>query len=226
MSLPPLPPGADPSTTPSLPPAAIRSSDAPALAGPPRRSKPETRPLHEPEFVVAAGTAMLQPHSIEDEPAEPVRRRLPWALLALVLVAGAAGGLQAAMRTDHAEVAVARDATARGDATLIAEVHDAGAILDDAELLTGLTADAGVHSVHRDAGVIVATGSGGDPPKTVTVEILTRPGDAGVFVGHDYRGPSGVHLAAPYGTKLTIDSHAPHYKPGVVKVVFDGRRSR
>ena len=218
LSLPPLPPGADPSTTPSLPPATLRSSDVPT--GPPRRSKPETRPLHEPEFVVAAGSVMLPP--APEMLDEPEHRRWPWAVLALVLVGGATAALWIAMRADKAEVAIAHDAGTHGDANLVAVLHDADVPPDDAELVTGLNPDGGARSARRDAGTVEVTP--GNHPKDITVEVLVRPGDAGVFVGRTYRGPNSVHLTEPYGTRLTIECHAPHFKKGTVKVVFDGSR--
>ncbi len=228
-TLPALPPGADPT---SLQPALIQ--ETPAL--PPRRSKPETRRLHEPEFVAAGGSVTLPPPPMIEEPDEPVRRRRwPWAVLAVVVL-GSAGALWMTMRADRDDVVtVTHDAGTRADAaTMVVELHDAGVVADDAALITGThPLDGGlvVRTPRRDAGtattdlgVDVATGSGADHPKTFSIEILTRPGDAGVFVGRDYRGPSGVHLTEPWGTKLTIECHAPHYKKGAVTVVFNGSR--
>ena len=60
-------------------------------------------------------------------------------------------------------------------------------------------------------------------PKTVTIELLTRPAEANVFDHHTFRGPSGVRLTEPWGTKLELECRAPHYK-GHVTVVFDGSR--
>jgi hypothetical protein len=58
-------------------------------------------------------------------------------------------------------------------------------------------------------------------PDTITIEVMTRPGEAEVFAGHTYRGPSGVKLTEPFGTKLAIECRAPHFK-GKIDLVFDG----
>ena len=242
MSLPPLPPGADPGTTPSLPPAALRSSDVvtPAPAAPRRprpamephrpsavltaghRSRPPSRPLHEPEVVATGGNVLLpQPSVIVDELDETSKRRRWPLVLALGALAVTGGIVWIAMRADRADViATVRDG-GLGDAAPIALVHDdAGGVLDDGGLVSPTT-DAGriARFPRGDAGVGVV-----DHPKNITVEVLTRPGEAGVFVGHTYRGPNNVHVTEPYGTTLTFECHAPHYKSGSVPVTFDGSR--
>ena len=237
LSLPPLPPGADPKIKPSLPPAPLVSGDvmattpgkrdgkhggkpgAPEAGGPPRRAKPATRPLHEPAFA-SKGPVVALP-DMPDEPEPPASRRWPFALLALVLLAGGAGALWLAMRpSDQHEVAAGGDGGLRsGDARPIADEADAG-VPDDAVVVVDVPGDGGVRPLRGDAGV------GPHPnvhPATVTVEVLTRPGEADVFVGHTFRGPSGVRLQERYGTRLEIECRAPHYK-GHTTIVFDGSR--
>ena len=219
VSLPPLPPGADPKTTPSLPPAQLRSSDVTTAAGTPRRSKPSTRPLHEPVFTTKTSTIL----PVYDAPEEAPPRRWPYALLAVVLLVGGGLALVIAMRPGGDHVAAgARDdaATQRGDAQLITEAPDAGLAPADAVVVVALEPDAGVHAPRRDAGVAVHPL---DPHGKVTVEVLTRPGEADVFVGHTFRGPSGVRLQERYGTRLDIECRAPHFK-GKLTIVFDGTR--
>jgi len=218
VSLPPLPPGADPGTTPSLPPAPLKSGDV-TTAGTPRRSKPSTRPLHEPVFTTKTSTIL----PVYDAPEELPPRRWPYALLALVLLVGGGVALVIAMRPGGDHVAAgARDdaATQRGDAQLITEAIDAGLAPADAVVVVALEPDAGVRAPRRDAGVAVHPL---DPHGKVTVEVLTRPGEADVFVGHTFRGPSGVRLQERYGTRLDIECRAPHFK-GKLTIVFDGTR--
>ena len=53
--------------------------------------------------------------------------------------------------------------------------------------------------------------------------MLTRPAEANVFDHHTFRGPSGVRLNEPFGTRLELECRAPHYK-GKITVTFDGSR--
>jgi hypothetical protein len=101
---------------------------------------------------------------------------------------------------------------------MIVEPNDGGAPPDDAEVVVIVPPlDGGMH-VGRDAGSLISP-----HPKTVTIELLTRPAEANVFDHHTFRGPSGVRLTEPWGTKLELECRAPHYK-GRVTVVFDGSR--
>jgi len=218
LSLPPLPPGADPSLTPT-PHVAVRTTDAPkdrvTKETAPRRAVKETRPLHEPAF--AQGPMSLPPPTFDDFEETPARR-WPYALLGVVLLGGGGAALWM-MREGHERAALAGDAgIRRGDAELIVEPNDGGPPPEDAEVVVIVPPpDAGMR-VARDAGTLLAP-----HPKTVTIELLTRPAEANVFDKHTFRGPSGVRLTEPWGTKLELECRAPHYK-GHVTVVFDGSR--
>ncbi|MEO8845980.1 MAG: serine/threonine-protein kinase [Kofleriaceae bacterium] len=214
MSLPPLPPGADPLLTPT-PHVAVRTTDAPATA--PRRPIKETRPMHEPAF--AQGPMSLPPPTFDDYEEAPVTR-WPYVVLAVLLLGGGGAALYFSMRDDRTHVAGIEDAGVRfGDAKLIAELDEDGGIVDDAEtLIIGPNPDAGAR-LARDGGSSVLPSH----PKTITIEVLTRPAEANVFDHHTFRGPSGVRLNEPFGTRLELECRAPHYK-GKVTVTFDGSR--
>jgi tRNA A-37 threonylcarbamoyl transferase component Bud32 len=219
MSLPPLPPGADPNVTPT-PAVPLRSGEITA-AGAPRRAKPETRPLHEPAFAAATtGTRgrLTLPEPIPEEPvAAP--RRWPYALVAALLLAGGGGAWWLLQHRDDGGEHVASagsDAAVAADARVVVELSDATV---DAADVVGINLDGGVKTPHRDGGVVGIA----PHPKLITVEILTRPGEANVFNGHEFVGPNGVHVTRPWGTKLELECRAPHYK-GKVAVTFDGAR--
>jgi serine/threonine protein kinase len=212
LSLQPLPPGADPLLTPT-PHVSVKTTDAPSNNTGSRRAIKETRPLHEPAF--AQGPMSLPPPTFDDYEEAEVRR-WPYFLLALVLLGGGGAALFYSMRT--APVLALRDGGVRSDAKLIAQVDDGG-FADDAEVLViGPNPDAGVRAT-RDGGSSIIPSH----PKTVTVEVLTRPAEANVFDHLTFRGPSGVRLNEPWGTKLELECRAPHYK-GKVTVTFDGSR--
>jgi len=210
-SLPPLPPGADPTLTPT-PHVAIRTTDAPKNQTAPRRAMKETLPLHEPAF--AQGPMSLPPPTFDDVEEVPVRR-WPYVLLVLLLLGGGGAALWT-MRHDHQPLATRDDGgIARGDASLIVEPNDGGPPPEVVVIVP--PPDAGMRVV-RDAGFSIA-----QHPKTLTIEVLTRPAEANVFDHHTFRGPSGVRLTEPWGTKLELECRAPHYK-GHVTIVFDGSR--
>jgi len=106
---------------------------------------------------------------------------------------------------------------------VISSVPDAAAPTVDAAVIVEVPVDAGptrpvVAKVPGDAGVARPERS------TVTIEVMTRPGDAQVFIDRHFRGPSGVRIAEPYGTKRKIECKTERMK-GSVEVVFDGSRS-
>ncbi|HEY1547766.1 MAG TPA: protein kinase, partial [Kofleriaceae bacterium] len=200
LSLPPIPPGADP-----IP-------EAPAK---PRRSRGETRPLHEPQFVSTGPITVLP--SFDDELVESPSRRWPIAAAAIVLLGGSAGTIWyvSQHRDDSTLSHVTRDGSIErvlGDASLVVQI-------DDADVPVPVPLDGRV--------IALVPGDGGHGgfapphPDTITIEVLTRPGEADVFAGHTYRGPSGVKLTEPFGTKLAIECRAPHFK-GKIELVFDG----
>ncbi len=217
--LPALPPGADLGieSSPGMP---IVSTDATR----PRRAKPATRPLHEPEFV-APGQPLSFSH-VYDEPAvEPERpSRVPMILagmLVLLLGAGATIFVISRMSKDDERVVE----TPQDAALVVENLADAGVVEapDDAMVVIDLPPDAGtrVTTGRTDAGVMT-----GRPPGKgmVTIEVLTRPGDAEVFIGRNFRGPSGTRITDRLGTKVKIECKTDRMK-GSVEVVFDGKLS-
>ena len=203
LSLPPVPPGADP---------------IPAEPAKPRRSKGETRPLHEPQFVSTGPITVLPQPMLDDELDEPPSRRWPIAAAAVVLL-GASAGTVWYVSQRHDDSAVSRaprdggiERVLSSDATLVVQA-------DDADVPVPVPTDGRV--------IALVPGDGGHGgfapphPDTMTIEVMTRPGEAEVFAGHTYRGPSGVKLTEPFGTKLSIECRAPHFK-GKIDLVFDG----
>jgi hypothetical protein len=207
-SLPPVPPGAD------LPTAQMRP-----------RTRPATKQLHEPEFV---GTRMPLRVPMEDDHDTIIhnpRGRWRWLVGAIVVAAAATGSY---LLITHHE-GVPANALAPRDASAIAIMPiagDAGVAMidqptDAAIAIVPHAGDAGIAVAHpaNDAGVgALPTGP---HPAEIELEVITNPSEANVFVGHNYRGPTGVHIREPYGTHLTIECKAPHYK-GSKAVVFDG----
>jgi eukaryotic-like serine/threonine-protein kinase len=194
LSLPPVPPGADP------------------LPAKPRRAKGETRPLHEPEFA-SAGPITVLPQPTIDETPPPPSRRWPLAAVALIVLALGGAAVWYAARPSPPIAEAVRDAGIEAvlptDAS-IAMTDDAQIVaLDDARAIVAIPAD----------GRRVATVP--PHPETVTIEVMTRPGEADVYVGPTFRGPSGAQLTEPWGTRLTVECRAKHYK-GKVDLVFDG----
>jgi serine/threonine protein kinase len=214
LSLPPVPPGADSEV---LPP--VTSSLVDTLP-PPRRSKGETRPLHEPEFV---GAPLTFEPVFQEPPPEEQRRRWPMVLLGLVVLAIGAGGMILVL--GH----LRHDETAPSDAALVAHAADAAPLLPpvdgaappaDATAIVEVPVDAGAKAT-RDAGTAAATGR---HPKTVRVTVYVRPGDASVYTGADYRGQHNPTLEEPYGAKVKVECKTANLK-GSVEVVFDGSRT-
>lgn len=215
-SLPKLPPGADDPLLTPVPMPPVIGTDPPVNV-PPRRPVKKTRQLHEPAF--AQGPISLPPPAFYDEEAVEPGRRWPYVILALILLGGA-GALFYAMHDRSHLIAVHEDAgVSRGDARLIAEVDDGGIELDAEDTPGPTSLDAGLHAPRDGGSPLVPPAH----PKTITVEILTRPAEANVYQKLTYRGPSGARLSEPYGTKLELECRAPHYK-GHVTVVFDGSR--
>ncbi len=211
-------PATDPVSTP--PPPGDAPSDSAPHAAPPRRNKPPTRPVHEPQFVERQ-TPVSFDHIYNEEPVDTERRsRVPMIIAGLAMLVLGAGGTIFLLMKLQKDRPVASTDRAR-DAAVIAEVpHDAGAGPEDAMVVAEIPNDAGPSTtgrVTRDAGMgSTKLGNG-----TVTIEVLTRPGDANVFVGRNYRGPSGVHLSERRGTKLKIECKTDRMK-GSIEVIFDG----
>jgi serine/threonine protein kinase len=227
LSLPPLPPGADLDITPAPGVKIVGGATAGgADAATSRRIKPPTRPLHEPEFV-APGAPMSFSHVYDSVEPPPERRRWPlWLAGLLVLLVGAGGTilLIAKLRGDRDEPVIV---AVRDDAAVIVadESRDAGIVdvpVDAADVIADVPADAGIKvtvPARRDAGVPVTRPG----KRMVTIEIMTRPGEANVYIEPNFRGPSGVNITEPYGTKRHIECKTDTLK-GHVDVVFDGSR--
>ena len=212
-----LPPGADPSITPS-PAAPIMSSDAAiplsiADSPAPRRNTPPSRPLHEPEFV-SAGSRSFE-HVFDPAPAEPKRRRWPLIALAAVAVVGGGALVAKAVIFGHDDQPIAReithDAPRAADAAVVVIPVDAAPT--DAEVIAELRPDGGVRA-RPDAGIQVAAAP-------VLVTVFTRPGEANVFIDGHRRGPGGVHIPLPAGVKQKIECRIGNYEGSVV---WDGVR--
>ncbi|HEX4452823.1 MAG TPA: protein kinase [Kofleriaceae bacterium] len=205
LSLPPVPPGADP---------------LPSEPAKPRRSKGETRPLHEPQFVSTGPITVLPQPMLDDELDEQPSRRWPIAAAALVLLGAGAGTVWyvSQQRDDAATAHVLRDGAIErvpsSDALLVVQADDADLPVPPTVPLDGRV----IALVPNDGG---HSGFAPPHPDTITIEVMTRPGEAEVFAGHTYRGPSGVKLTEPFGTKLAIECRAPHFK-GKIDLVFDG----
>jgi len=194
----------------------------------PRRAKPPTRPLHEPMFAGTAAAPVAFDHVFLDEPPDMDQRsKVPMILAGLVmLLVGAGGAVMLIMKLRNKDEKIV--ATQKLDAAVIAEVHEDAGVVEaplDATAVVDVPADAGtrvtVTNGRKDAGV------GGTRPidrkGNVTIEVLTRPGDADVFIGRNYRGPSGVKISERYGTKVKIECKTARMT-GSVEVIFDGDR--
>ncbi|HEY5926120.1 MAG TPA: protein kinase [Kofleriaceae bacterium] len=212
-SLPALPPGADSAITPA--------PGVPILdGGASRRMKPATRPLHEPEFV-APGAPVSFSHVYDDAEPAPDRKRWPLWLAGLLMLLVGAGGmvlLIGKLQRHDDRVVVPQDAA------LVVEARDADVPTPiDAPVIIDLPPDAGtkvVATLPRDAGIATVHRPPGKG--NVTIEVLTRPGDANVFIVPNFRGPSGVRITEPFGTKRHIECKTDRMK-GSVDVVFDGK---
>ncbi len=225
-SLPPLPPGATADGVRTPPTGVCTVGDT--GSAPVRRPKPSTRPLHEPEFVTP-GAPLSFTHVYEQAPEPPPeKRRWPVWVAGLVMLALGAGGTILAIATLQGRDEPVSEAPADA-AQVVVEVDDAGLEDEaphDADVIVELPPDAGERvavTVRRDAGVH-SIARPPDRKGNVTIEILTRPGDANVFIAPNFRGPSGVKITEPYGTKRHIECKTDRMK-GSVDVVFDGKVS-
>jgi hypothetical protein len=212
ISLPALPPGADSAVL--APPMTSAQLEAPAP--PPRRSKGETRPLHEPEFV---GAPLTFDPVFQDAPEPQQRRRWPLLALGLVVVLIGAGAAILVLSHVKHETAVADAAFAERpiDASLVVIPADAEPAPADAEQIVLVPADAGVRPA-RDAGMLAPH------PATVRVTVYVRPGDALVYTNGNYRGPANTTIEEPWGRKVKIECKTSNMK-GSVSVVFDGSKT-
>ena len=238
-----------PPDAPTTPPLDAPPDVAPAAE--PERPKRPTHRRHEPQFV-AADKPLTFEHVFAEEQAPPRARRWPLLLALVVLLGGGAaaatwwlqqdrddGGEPLAPDPDRATATRAPGQTgqtgetgqtgqtgqtgsgAAPDAAQIAEAPaDAAGTPADAPELVFVELDAGarVPPRRRDAGVAVVL----PPSGRVMIQVLTRPEGATLYVNNTYRGPGGTLLEEPFGTKLEIVCKHPGYKPGKVRLVFDG----
>jgi len=190
----------------------------------PRRAKPPTRPLHEPQFVGTDAAPVSFEHVYDERPDQKDRSgRMPMVVAGLLmLLLGAGGTVLLIMKMQKSDPLVS---STRRDAAVAAELHDAGVVPADAPVVVDVPIDAGTRvtsRVIRDAGI--GTTRPGDKKGNVTIEVLTRPGDADVFIGRNYRGPSGVKITDRYGARVKIECKTAFMK-GSIEVTFDGSLS-
>ena len=225
-----LPPGADPDLVPLLPAmplqsseAALPASQAEALPGTPRaRPAPATHRINdEPEL-----TARDRPPSfqhVSSDALAPARRRWPRPLVLALIASGAAGAVALVVTHRHDGVA-----GRIRDAGLVALPVDAGmrqalqapidTVPDATELVALPAPDAG-------EGIGPLAPPDAETPdhrRTVVVQVVTRPGGASLYEGGHHRGPSGIEIEAPLGTKRVLTCRQPGYKPGTVEINFNG----
>jgi serine/threonine protein kinase len=213
---------AAPTISPALPPDAPEvPAEAAEPVAPAGRKKPPTRPAHEPEFV---DRPLTLHHALEEPPAErPGSARWPYALLAVAVVAAAVAVVVVvshSRRQDRDAPAVAeatRDAGRTRDSARMEFADDPVGPLADAAVALAALGDAAVvaHVPADHARTAVAR-----HPATFTIEVLTQPGDAEVYIDGHHRGPGGVRIEEAWGKTLTIECKAPHFY-GRKAIVFD-----
>jgi hypothetical protein len=207
-----------------------------------RAHSPTQRRLKdEPEFVTHDRPITFE-HVFTEEHEAPRRRVWPYIAVAAALTGGAAGAIALVAvgpgprptDADRAHDGLARDAGLPADATLVAEVTDAAPVADaapmpadalvapiDARVIVRLPRDAG-RRPPADAAVATAITPNGRG--TIGIQVLTKPEGATLYAGTTYRGVGGTTLEEPFGQRLEIECRHPGYRPGVVKLVFDGSR--
>ena len=182
------------------------------------------------ELLVALEQFAQTPPVDDEEPPPRPRRtkpsRVPMILASIAVLLLGAGISVVVLRPRGAPLVIpdapriAEVVVAPADAALVEIQVDAAPV--DAAPVAELRRDAGVRVVAptpRDAAVERTAPI--DRNRIVTIEIMTRPGDAQVFVGKTFRGPGGVQLSERVGTTLKIECMTERMK-GSVEVVFDG----
>ncbi len=222
----------------------VSGERAPPLAGP--AGPPVRRLKDEPEFVTSPKRLALD-HAFADDPPPPARRSWPILLLLGVTVVGAAAAIALVVKsrgrtgadgsqapapphTGSSAVALAPEPDADTSPAAAPPAGSAGTSLDDdapteAPAAVALAPpSAGAPRLPRppEAGSAAATTI--NPQRRVDIQVRTKPEGASLFVGKQYRGPSGTRLAEPFGTKLDVTCKQAGYKNGTVKLVFDGKR--
>jgi tRNA A-37 threonylcarbamoyl transferase component Bud32 len=217
-----------------------RATPAPGAPAGPAAAAPR-RHRDEPEFVASPSRRLALDPAPSDEP--PVRARRPRAsrtrlvllLLGLTVVSSAAtftvvikNRSRSAARGDGAEPPpppLAGSAGSAGAAAVaIAPPPGAGS----GSAAAGSAASPGLATTRAPLGPAEAGSAAAmpaiDPDRIVEIQVLTRPDGAGIYVGKELRGHSGLHLSQPFGTKLDVTCKQRGYKDGTVKLVFDGKR--
>jgi hypothetical protein len=209
----------------------ITGSPIYALVPPPTRAKtPTSRVKGEPEFVTTTERPTFD--AVYDEPLVPARRS-SWPLVVFPGLAlagiGAAIVVYALRHTgDEPPPDARRVAVVAVDARAPEPPVDAAVVIeppaDAAEPVDAAPArhDAGPRvRPPRDAApsgpVTTPNGRG-----TIAIQVVTKPAGAQLYAGTSYRGPSGVTLEEPYGTKLALHCRQKGYKEGTVELAFDG----
>jgi serine/threonine-protein kinase len=169
-----------------------------------------------------AESAMPTKHR-EPAPRGPRPARWPYALLALAVITSATAAVVVVVHVrrdgnDKRAGTDPRDAGRARDAAVMAFTADQVSPPADAAAAIAPPADAAVGARGPQEPTKPAIAH---HPTTITIEVMTRPGDAEVYIDGHHRGPSGVGIEEPWGKKLTVECKAPHLY-GRKSVVFDG----
>jgi serine/threonine protein kinase len=210
---------------------AVASAAHPAVRDSAQLGVPPTatqRRLHEPAFV------SQHELNLHDTPTLPPVHGARWPIVVggvLGLGAIVVGAVVALSRHDQpSPPPPSRDAAvviAQADATVVVEVPADAGVGDAEPIVDAGNPDAGthIHAPHnpagpRDAGTVI------DPMNhrgTIAIQVMTKPDTARLYVGTTYRGPGGTTLEEAAGTVYDVQCRAAGYKPGTVRVAFDGR---
>ncbi|MEO8701485.1 MAG: protein kinase [Kofleriaceae bacterium] len=241
-ALAPLPPGADAIVTAAHPATAADSipihaaipHTGPGVIDPPRAKSSTRRLKDEPEFVTRDKPATFE-HVFTDE--LPSHRGPRWPLLVFgaMIIGGAAGAIMLFVKSCNVVAPVAHDAgrivavpsdgpdrIAIIEADAAAEVPvvmDAAEISDDAGRTAIIVRPPGV----RDAGAVAIVPATPNGRGTYSIQVITKPEGANLYVGTSYRGPGGTNLEERFGNRVDVQCRLRGYKPGNVSLVFDGK---
>jgi hypothetical protein len=227
-------------TTPvpmAVPATAPPPSFGDARSKAPTNNPPILRRAHEPQFVTGERPATFEHVFTEENPVGRPPRRWPL-LLFLGMIAGGAAGAIALVAKSRSNV-IAESSHDAGivtpppppapDAAVVVEVPGDAAVVGDAADIVVVEPDAGrVIAVrppprHVDAGVGVTIRQTPNGRGTISIQVLTKPGGAQLYVGQSYRGPDGANLEEALDAKLEVQCRLRGYKPGNVTLVFDGK---
>jgi len=54
------------------------------------------------------------------------------------------------------------------------------------------------------------------------ITVITRPSGASLYINGNYSGPDGTRIRRDMGTKLTVTCKLVGYRPGAVRLRFNG----